>query len=372
MKAIININRSLKNITKGGEVPMKAYTYKIIYIAAILALLMGLVPTVVYAADSGATGSFGTINAAPTITSVTLQLGADKSTETAAMAPQSAYYVQIIAGDANTIDDISQLDIWIFRDDNAGDDGVPAGAWDADHEAIYKWVKSGDVWSMQNSTYTTTWGITTVTCDKPADMTATSGEWNLHFTVGKLAQEADGSTAEWDVKVTVTDAQAGAVSSTINSKSMGAYAALSLSAATVAFGNIALSGTAAIQTPVSHYVTLQAIANDAFALGTKSGATWVNGVVNANLDVDGSPASTYFSLTQDNAGDGSGHPTTPQFITTTTADITGLGAVTRTATAAGANEATTDTNMYMDCILGPSGLIYGTYSGTITYTITNS
>ena len=50
---------------------MKAYVSKIFYVAAALALLMGLVPAVAYAAD--ATGSFGCNNAAPTITSVTLQ-----------------------------------------------------------------------------------------------------------------------------------------------------------------------------------------------------------------------------------------------------------------------------------------------------------
>jgi hypothetical protein len=288
------------------------------------------------------------------------------------MTPQTGYYVQIVAGDGNTIDDISQIDIWIFRDDNAGDDGAPAGAWDADHEAIYRWAKSGDVWSMQNSSATTTWSITTGSCDKPVTMTATSGEWNLYFTVGKLAQESDGSAAEWDVKVTVTDTQAGAASSTIYSKSMGAYSSLSLSSATIGFGDIALGGTAAIATPVAKYVTLVAIANDTFALGAKSSSPWTNGGSNATLDIDGSPAASAFSLTQDNAGDGSGHPITPQYVTTSTADITGLGGVSRTSTSAGASEGTTDTNMYMDCILGASGLIYGTYSGTITYTITNS
>ena len=322
-------------------------------------------------ADKSVTATFTPSNSAPTITSITLQ-NSGKSSEVFAMTPQTAYNVEIVAGDADTINDINQIDIWIFRDDNAGDDGSPAGAWDADHEAIYRWAKSGSTWSMQNGAATTTWSITTGSCDTPGNMAATSGEWNLYFTVGKLAQESDGSTAEWDIKVTVTDSVSNTVSSTIYSKSMGAYSSLSLSSATISFGNIALGGTAAIQTPVSHYVTLQAIANDAFTLGTKSGATWVNGAVNANLDVDGSPAATYFSLTQDNAGDGSGHPTTPQYVTTSTITITDLGAVSRTATAAGANEATTDTNIYMDCILGTSGLKVVTYSGTITFTITNS
>lgn len=310
-------------------------------------------------------------NSAPTITSVTLQ-ESGKTGNVGAMAPQTAYVVEIVAGDADTINDINQIDIWIFRDDNAGDDGAPAGAWDADHEAIYRWAKSGSTWSMQNSSATTTWSITTGSCDTPGNMAATSGEWNLYFTVGKLAQESDGSAAEWDVKVTVTDSVAQTVSSTIYSKSMGSYAALSLSAATIDFGSIALGGTAAIQTPVAHYVTLISIANDTFALGSKSSTPWTNGASNANLDVDGSPAATYFSLTQDNAGDGSGHPTTPQYVTTSTVTITDLGSVSRTSTAAGASESTTDTNMYMDCILGASGLKVVTYSGTITFTITNN
>jgi len=368
MKAITNIDT--ENLRKGGRVKMKACINKILYIAAIVTLLIGLTPSIAYAADSGATGSFSCTNAAPTITSITLQQS-DKATETGSMTPQTAYVVQIVAGDANTLADITQIDIWIFRDDDAGDDGAPGGTWDADHEAIYKWVDT-PTWSMENGVATTTWSITTESCDTPADMGATSGEWNLYFTVGKLAQESDGTAAEWDIKVTVTDAQAGTASTTIYSKSMGAYSALSLSSATIAFGDIAVGGTAAIQTPAEHYVTLVAISNDTFALGAKSSSTWTNGGSSATLDADGTPGDGYFSLTQDNAGDGSGHPTTPQYVTTETANITDLGAVSRTATDAATSEGTTDTDMYMDCILGASGFVYGTYSGTITYTITNS
>ena len=370
MDASIHIRRSLKNMREGGEVNMKTYMNKILYIVAILVMLIGFMPAVAYAADSGATGSFSCTNAAPTITSVTLQLS-DKATETGSMTPQTAYVVQIIAGDANTLADITQIDIWIFRDDDAGDNGAPAGAWDADHEAIYKWVDT-PTWSMENGSATTTWSITTGSCDTPGDMGATSGEWNLYFTVGKLAQESDGTSAEWDIKVTVTDSVSNTVSSIIYSKSMGAYSALSLSSATIDFGNIAMGGTAAIQTPVSHYITLMAIANDTFALGSKSSSPWASGGDNATLDTDGSPGAASFSLTQDDAGDGSGHPTAPQYVTTGTVTITGLDAVGRTSTAAGASEGTTDTNMYMDCILGASGLKVVTYSGTITFTITNN
>jgi len=309
-------------------------------------------------------------NDAPTITSVTLQQS-DKSTSTSSMTPQTSYNVEIVAGDADTIDDINQLDIWIFRDDNAGDDGAPGETWDADHEAIYRWTKSGSTWSMQNSSATTTWSITTGNCDTPGNMAATSGEWNLYFTVGKLAQEADGTSAEWDIKVTVTDSVSNTVSSTIYSKSMGAYSSLSLSSSTISFGSIALGGTAAIQTPAEHYVTLIAISNDTFALGSKSSSPWTNGGNNATLDTDGSPGAGYFSLTQDDAGDGSGHPSTPQYVTTSTATITGHGTDTRTSTAASASESTSNTNIYMDCILGASGLKVLTYSGTITFTITN-
>ncbi|MFA5374249.1 MAG: hypothetical protein WC455_00610 [Dehalococcoidia bacterium] len=347
---------------------MKTFINKILYIVAIVAILIGFMPAVAYAAD--ATGSFSCTNAAPTITSVTLQQS-DKVTETGAMTPQTAYVVQIVAGDANTINDITQIDIWIFRDDDAGDNGAPAVAWDADHNAIYKWVDT-PTWSMENGGATTTWSITTGSCDTPGDMGATSGEWNLYFTVGKLAQESDGSAAEWDIKVTVTDAQAGTASTTIYSKSMGAYSSLSLSSATIGFSNIAMGGTAAIQDPVLHYETLQAIANDNFALASSSSSPWTSGGNNATLDTDGSPGDAAFSLTQDDAGDGSGHPTTPQYVTTGSVTITGLGSVGRTATGETDPEGTTNTNIYMDCILGASGFVFGEYSGTITFTITNS
>ena len=310
------------------------------------------------------------MNSAPTITSVTLQQS-DKTTATSAMTPQTAYNVEIVAGDADTINDINKIDISIFYDANAGDDGTPAGAWDCDQEAIYRWAKSGSTWSMQNSSAVTTWSITTGSCDTPANMSATSGEWNLYFTVGKLAVKSDGSTSEWDVKVMVTDSVSHTVNSTIYSKSMGSYASLSLSNGTINFGSMAMGSTTAIQTPSSHYVTLQSIANSAFALGGKSSSPWTNGSNNVTLNTSGTPgAAGEFALTYDDAGDGSGHPTTPQAVTTSTATITGHNADVRTSTAADANESTSKTNMYMDCKLYSSSIPYGTYSGTITFTIT--
>ena len=371
MKTIINIRRSLENLKKGGEVKMKAYTNKILYKAAILALLMGFLPSVAYANDSAATGSFGCNNAAPTITSVTLQQS-DKTTSTSAMTPVTDYNVKIVAGDANTISDITQIDIWIFYEADSNHNGAPSGSWDCDQEAIYRWAKSGSTWSMQNISAVTTWGITTLNCDTPSPMTATSGTWNLYFTVGKLAVNATGSSTAWDIKVLVTDAQAAAANTTVYNNAMYAYASLALSSATVDFGNMALGDTAAIQTPPAQYVTLQAIANSVFSLGSKSSATWSTGSSTATLDTaDGSPAAGQFSLAQGTASSGGGHPSSPQYIGSTTADITGHSNDGRTSTAAGASEATNNTNMYMDCILASSGLAVGTYTGSITYTITN-
>ena len=355
---------------KGGEVKMKAYVNKILYVAAALALLMGLVPAVAYAAT--ATGSFGTNNAAPNITSVTLQQS-DKTNTTSSMTPLTAFDVEIQAGDANTINDITQIDITLFYENDGNHNTVPAGAWDCDQEAIYQWSKTGN-WTMQNGGATTTWTITTASCDNTSDMTATSGEWNLYFTPGKLAEKADGATTNaWNIRVNITDAQGATANMTAYNNSMGTYSSLALNTSTVDFGAMATGATQAIQTPDTHYITLQAICNNVFSLKANSSATWTAaGSKTVTLDVDGTPASHYFSLNQSNTGDGSGHPNgSTQWITATSAIIIGHSTDARTETAPSASEARNDSNMYMDCILG-TGIAVGTYSGTLTYTITSS
>jgi hypothetical protein len=169
----------------------------------------------------------------------------------------------------------------------------------------------------------------------------------------------------------VTDSVSQTASNTTYNKSMGSYTSLSLSSSTIDFGSMSMGSTTAIQNPSSHYITLQVITNSAFSLGGKSSSPWTSGGNSVTLDTSGTPTTAgSFALTYDDAGNGDGHPSTPQPVTISTATITGHNADARTSTIAGVSEGTSNTNMYMDCKLYSSGIPYGTYSGTITFTIT--
>lgn len=348
---------------------------KVARLLLVVAFSLGLVGPVW--ADGAVTGSVTASNAAPTITSVTLQ-AAGGGAGVDSMDPLTEYTVEIVAADNNTIDDITQIDIVIFYDSNGGDDGDGAAAlttgFDCDEIAVYKWLKSGDAWSLENGAVTTTWVISG-TCGTPPSMSVTEGEWNLNFTPGKLAREATGGAGtepEWCVYVKVTDATVATAASTIYNKAMTAYSAITMDPATISFGDLALGGTAAIQTPVDHIITTKVIANDAHAVGVKSAATWTTGTDTITLDPVAPDAAGEFGLKIDDAGDASGHPSVGVAVTTANVTIDGHATDARTSTAPAADEGTSDVDLYMDLTLFSSGIDIGTYSGTITFEVTNS
>ncbi len=248
------------------------------------------------------------------------------------------------------------------------------GAWDADACAIYKWDDT-DGWSMEVSAgvTTNTWTIDTDNCVTPIVFTNLSDTWTLEFTPGKIAQEVDVSAASWDFYVKVVDLAAASVedvSKVLNS--MGAYCSISTTA-DIDFGNVALGATAAIQTPGDNILLSETIANDTHTLQVKSATTWSDGVPGHTmaLKITAGPGSNEFCLTIDDATSGSGHPSTPQYLTT--ADYVDIDSVApaRTATIADAPEVATTTNLYMDIILGSTGIYVGTFTGTIYLQVTN-
>ena len=341
-------------------------------VLAMLAVL--LVPATAFAAN--VTGNVTASNTAPTITSVTLQNAG--GTGVSAMTPQTEFLLEIVAGDVNTIDDISTIDIEIYHDTTVGA-GTPPAAWDSDDYAIYKWTKTGDVWSMENGAITTSWAVTTGNCTTPGTFTGLSGTWKLSFTPGKLAVESTGAdTDEWNFKVTVTDAAAAPISDSSEVlNSMAAYSEISTDAGTgITFGSgVTLGDTAYIDSvdgSGAHTFATQVLANDAYALQSNTAATWT-GSGTLTLDPDGTPsAAGEFGLNIDDADGGSGAPDTPQAVTTSPADITDHAADTRVTTAAEANEATVNQAIYMSLTLYSTGIPTGAYSGTITFTVVNS
>jgi hypothetical protein len=348
----------------------RSWLSKVVVLGVVAALLLMGAP--VYADATPVTGNVTANNNIPENLGLTLKVHG--GTETDAMTPLTEYDLDIAVTDDNTLADIAQIDIVIFYDASAGDDGTPAGAWDCDEEAIYKWVDdSGGTWSIEKGAATTTWTLENTDCVEPT-MSNTTGTWTLAFEPGKLAVESDGSTSEWDIKVTVTDLSDGSANTTIYSKSMAAYSSISTDVGSITFGSgVNLGATAYIDTPADHNFATQVLANDTYALKVNTAATWSKGSDTITLDTSGTPdAAGEFGLNIDDAGDGSGAPTTPQAVTTTATEITGHSTDARVTTTAGASEATANQNFYMSLELYSSGIPSGAYSGDITFTVVNN
>ncbi len=170
-----------------------------------LLIAVGLLSVIVgqkaEAATTGTTqGSFTLGEAVPSVTSLHI-IPAAGGSPVEALTPGVSYKAQIVAGDANTIDDIDQIRIAIVLDPTDTDPQTdPGETGETKTLAVMKWVKSGDVWSISPST-STTWSITAASCTKPSDMQQASGTWEFYFTVGKVATEAAGETnnAGWDL-----------------------------------------------------------------------------------------------------------------------------------------------------------------------------
>ncbi len=335
---------------------------KILYMVIALVLMVALVPTAVFAAD--VTGNVTSNNNAPEALSLTISN----------MTPQLAHTLTITVTDDNTLADIAQIDIWIFYDADAGDNGVGTGTWDSDEEAVYKWEDGGAGWTMEdgglNPATDHTWAIG---AGSTPTMTDTTGTWTLDFTPGKLAAESDGTASEWDVYVKVYDLAAASVDTTTYSLLMAAYSSIATDVGSITFGGagINLGTTTYITTPGDYNFATQVLANDAYALQSNTTATWTTGSVTIALNASGTAGATgEFGLNIDDAGTSSSL-TTPQPVTTSAANITDHTTDARVATTDGAVEATADQDFYMSLGLSAAGIPVGTYTGTITLTVVN-
>ncbi len=348
---------------------------KLIAILVITALLLSLAPTVVYAAAVEGSAKGG--NTAPTVDGVWLVETGDDTAVTA-MAPLTEYRVKATIGDINTIDDIETIEFHVYHTSNGAQS--QASKWDADECAIFIWTKAGSVWSMENNggAAVTSWLLGT--CIAPTDFAPTSDDWYLGFTVGELAQ-AD-AAQEWHAWVrTVDDGNRTAEGSTATGATMGAYNEITLSAGTIVFGDAALGiepGATGYITSPDTDITTQVASNDIYALWVKSDATWDGGgapaktITLSGTTVEPPLGAGEFSLFIDDVTLGDpGEPKTKQAVTSGNAIITGHTLDPRTETIDNGDEGTTPLPLYMGLSLSATGVDEVTYTGTITFTVSN-
>jgi len=262
---------------------------KFISILMVLALAFGVLPaTAVFAAEEGSTtGSFSVGGVAPTVSSSALQVYSDAGLTmvAAAMTPQVIYYVKVTVSDPNTLNDIKEVKVKLFYD--VGGTHPDEATITAGHEqtaCIFTWTKVGNTWT-KDAGAGTSWAIVAASSVIPT-MTASSGDWIFAIKVGKVATESMAPDV-WDLYASATDNTGYTAGSYLWGKTVLWYGEVHVLTANINFGEVALgSGFADNVNEVSGPV-VNAISNGDHSMIMKSSATWTGTSNIATLDPNG-------------------------------------------------------------------------------------
>jgi len=332
-------------------------------IVAVIMLLSLLPAQVAYGAAGEVGGSFTSGNVAPTITSVEVIPAAGGSAVTS-MTPGTSYKAKIVAGDANTVDDIDQVRVAIVFDSSDSDPTAdPGETGNTTILACLKWVKSGDTWSISPNS-DTTWSLTSGNCTKPTDMSSSTGTWEFYFTIGKVATEGTGgsSQAGWDLFGEVKDEGTPAEAWDDRDLAMEWYGEIGTpSPASIDWSTVSLGTGFAEDTNEKGPISITYIANGNYDQKVKTTATWTGAPSGtATLDPSGTCSSAnQFALKADDTA------TLPidGLVTTGGVSIDDTGTQTGES---GSTEANNTLWLKLASVFSNA-----TYTGTITYTIEN-
>ena len=318
-------------------------------IAALAVVMIIAIGTAVLPAmaDTGgsSTGSFDLGNAAPSVISITMNTG-----NGVAMTPQVESWIQMDISDANTLNDINEVQVIIKTNTTATSD--PDSVTD---KATFRWTPAGGdkgTWSLAGPTGST-WSIDNTASMGPpkANRGATVGTWHLLFLPGKVARESNA----WDIYVEVTD-KGGLTGDNISwGRTMNWYGELSAEDTSYSFGDIGLGDTNKnISTPSDGNIDVKTISNGNYTLSSKSG-NWSKSSDWAVLDWDGTLDAGHFALKVDGSGDVS----TSNYVSTSSEPITDYSNVNAPTAETGDTK-----EIYQWISVATSGLLPGTYSGT--------
>jgi hypothetical protein len=287
---------------------MKNRGRTVVSVALAWALLLSLASASLAQTGDTVGGTFTLANAAPTITSVEV-IPAGGGSAVTSMTPGTAYKAKIVANDANTVDDITQVRVALVFDSGDSDPTTDPGETGDTHTlAALKWVKSGDSWSISptGGSPATTWSITPASSVKPSDMTLTTGTWEFYFTVGKVATVADGGTGQdgWDLFGEVKDEASPVESWDDRDLAMEWYGEIDITTASVNWGSVSPGMDFAEGSPSEESgISVTYVANGPYDEQVAASGTWDDGGTNtADLDNAGSPEPNEFSLKADENG----------------------------------------------------------------------
>ena len=341
-------------IGKYSIIPISKRT--LVTFALVFAMLAALVPSIVFAADDESDNSdnvevsFNVQGAAASITAVALEAHAGGSVS--AMDPQTEYVIRVTVADSNTLNDIEQIKVTLFYDAD-GTYTLAETPDTADNRtcAIMTWTNSGDAWAISPDAAGTTWSLEG---DSNHDaLTLSSGDFEFHFTPGKVARETD-DPARWHITAEATDDNATTwVDNSCDNLTMYWYGEIADVSATASFSNVDVG----CDNVTSTDIRARYISNGDFSEQVKATTSWT-GPATLTLDTTGAPGDAEFSLLADDDTDTAGAVQ----VTGTYQSIYDTG----TYQEEGGHDVTQN-RLWLS--LGDTGIPQGTYTGYVFFQI---
>jgi len=336
---------------KGGDKAMKARI--IISVFAVLALVSGLIPGAVYAASEGTIpGAFVLGNVAPTVGTITINEAG--SGIVSLLSPQTEYYVRVPITDSNSLDDLVSITVTLYYDaDGVYSIGDMPVAGNTQTCAIMTWTNLGDTWAIDVGGGGTTWSLITANCSAPS-MLATSGNFDFHFKLGKVATATAGGS-QWHVYAKAYDTITSAANHATG-YSVSWYGEIYNVTLNAYWSSVVLGE---VDHPADSTVSASYISNGNYSEQVKTNSPWsINGSVNASLNAAGTPGDKEFSLKASES-----------------ANISEAIQVSTVYTSIDDEETMTDDIGFIHgsntlwISLGATGLVPGTYTGVVSYKI---
>ena len=344
-------------MTKVATIDKRKVLGLVMVAAMVIATVMAMiVPRVAMAAENeGITGSFEIGNEAPTLTEAATLYNAAHLATVTQMTPQTEYAVKVTVADTGTLQDLNTVVVKVAIDADNDDDYSNLPAANTQTSFVMTCTVGSTPGWAGNPSSSTTWDIVEANCVQPT-LTAGSGDFWFNFIPGKVATEG----LDWDVYVVVTDDSA--LTDTWYDTATGEYDMLwygeiDVTTVSVGWGSV-LAGMDFDNAAAKETVAVTYISNGDWDASVATAATWST---TATLSADDTPASMEFALkawSSDVLG-------SADLVTTTASECI----IDNTGTLTGESGSTNSANtLYLK--LG-TPFVDGTYSGTITFYITN-
>ena len=180
---------------------------KKLYIAITLAAVLSLLAPAAYAAEGTTTGSFGAASSTPEVTAVDIYDTTDPNctgSPITDMTPQTEYYYAKISVTSNSkLKQLETVQVTLFYNDGTDPNMSAPVAGDVYDCAILTCTIGAPPgyaisWSYDFGT-SITWELHEAGCQSPTSLDDTSGDWIFAFRPGKVARENTGA-ALWNVQ----------------------------------------------------------------------------------------------------------------------------------------------------------------------------